>query len=70
MNWRDSSTDRTSLNVASLNGKSDIVRVLLKSSLNINQKSGAGDTALHKACLCGDMDCVKLLLATGQCDTG
>ena len=68
VNWRDS-LDCTALHIAS-HGRPDIVKMLLKSSPNINQQNFYGDTALHKACGLGDINGVKLLLATGQCDTG
>ena len=68
VNWKDS-LDCTALHAAS-HGRPDIVKMLLKSSPNINQQNFYGDTALHKACELGYINCVKLLLATGQCDTG
>ena len=69
VNWRDGGDDWTALHWASFD-KPDIIKVLLKSSPNINQQSNAKNTSLHHACGCGHLPCVKLLLATGQCDTG
>ena len=68
VNWRDD-YDWTALHWASF-GKPHIIKVLLISSPNINQRSILGDTALHHACNGGYLPCVKLLLVTGQCDTG
>ena len=68
VNWKDV-VQWTALHRACY-GSPGIVKVLLKSSLNINLQTSVGDTPLHHACACGSLDCVKLLLATGQCDTG
>ena len=68
VNWRDGA-GWTALHWASFD-RPDILKVLLKSSPNINQKDVGGETALHLACKCRYLSCVKLLLATGQCDTG
>ena len=66
VNWRDGA-DWTALHWAS---RPDIIKMLLKSSPNINQQDVAGETPLHMSCIYGHLPCVKLLLATGQCDTG
>ena len=68
VNWRNS-LGWTALHYASF-GKPDIIKELLKSSPNINQQDVSGGTPLHKSCTYGYLLCVKLLLATGQCDTG
>ena len=68
VNWRNS-LGWTALHCASF-GRPDIIKLLLKSSPNINQQSNAKNTSLHYACIGGSLPCVKLLLATGQCDTG
>ena len=68
MNWRDG-VGWTALHRASFD-RPDLIKVLLKSSPNINQQDFGGETPLHRACNCGSLPCVKLLLATGQCDTG
>ena len=68
VNWTDSD-GWTALHEASF-GQADAIKELLKSSLNINQQTISKDTALHYACKYGYLPCVKLLLATGQCDTG
>ena len=68
VNWK-SSIGWTALHRASF-CRPDIIKVLLESSPNINQQSIGGETPLHKSCKFGSLPCVKLLLATGQCDTG
>ena len=68
VNWRGS-LGWTALHCASC-GRPHISKVLLKSSPNINQQSNTGNTPLHLVCKYGSLPCVKLLLATGQCDTG
>ena len=68
VNWRND-TGWTALHHASF-GRPAIIKVLLKSSPNINQQSNAKNTSLHYSCIGGSLPCVKLLLATGQCDTG
>ena len=69
VNWKDKG-GWTALHHACI-GRPDIVRIiLLRSSPNVNQQNYYGNTALHKACEFGYINCVKLLLASGQCDTG
>ena len=68
VNWKDN-TDLTALHYASFD-KPDIIKVLLKSSPDINQQDVFGNTPLHLICQHGSLPCVKLLLVTGQCDTG
>ena len=71
VNWKDSdSFGWTPLYRACLHNRSDIMTELLKYNPKLNEQTGGGETALHYACECGDLDCVKLLLATGQCDLG
>ena len=52
-----------------LHNRSDIVKELLKYNPKLNEQTNNDETALHTACS-GSLDCVKLLLATGQCDLG
>ena len=68
MNWKNSSGWRPLYRACLLN-RLDIVKELLKYNPELNQQT-VGETALHAACICGSLDCVKLLLATGQCDLG
>ena len=70
MNWKNSLIGWTPLFHACLCNRSDIVKELLKCNPKINQKTITKDTALLVACSNGFLDCVKLLLATGQCDLG
>ena len=67
LNWTDG-TGWTALHWASI--RPHIMKVLLKSSPNINKQDASGSSPLHKTCKYGDLPCVKLLLVTGQCDTG
>ena len=70
VNWKNSDS-RTPLYRACLHNRSDIVKELLKYNPQLNQQTNYGkDTAMHIACSDGDLDCVELLLATGQCDLG
>ena len=70
VNWKDN-TGWTPLYYACLCNRSDIVKELLKYNPKLNQQTyDYKETALHCACLSGILDCVKLLLATGQCDLG
>ena len=74
MNWKNSSTiipGWTPLHRACLHNRSDIVKELLKYNPELNQQCDDDmETAAHFACGGGYLDCVKLLLATGQCDLG
>ena len=70
MNWKDID-GWTPLYHACFWNRSDIVKELLKYNPKLNQRTNDfGNTALHRACRCGYLVCVKLLLATGQCDLG
>ena len=69
VNWRDSG-GWTALHEACINNRAEVVKVLLKHNPLINQQSDWGDTPLDWACRRGSIDCVKILLATGQCDPG
>ena len=70
VNWRNS-FGWTPLYRACFRNRSDIVKELLKYNPKLNQQTdGDGETAVHIACRLGYLDCVKLLLATGQCDLG
>ena len=70
VNWKDSD-GWTPLYRACVCNRSDIMRELLKYNPKLNQQTNStGRTALHFACRHGPLDCVKLLLATGQCDLG
>ena len=69
VNWRDSN-GCTALHRACDYNRAEVVTVLLKHNPLINQKGRWGSTPMHRACWEGYLDCVKLLLATGQCDLG
>ena len=70
MNWKDYD-DWTPLHAACLWNIADIVKELLKYNPKLNQQTDDHrDTAAHFACRHGSLDCIKLLLATGQCDLG
>ena len=62
----------TAFHEACYNNRPDIVKVLLKYNRKyINQHDGIDeDTPLHLTCKRGYMECMKLLLATGQCNLG
>ena len=70
VNWKD--TDGwTPLYNACFCNRLDIVKELLKYNPELNEQTyDTGDTAIHTAFSDGSLDCVKLLLATGQCDLG
>ena len=74
VNWKDNRPllpGWTSLHRACLVNGADIVKELLKYNPEINhQNDRYANTAVHFACRHGSLDCVKLLLATGQCDLG
>ena len=53
-----------------INNRSEVVKVLLRYGPNVNQPKNDGYTPAHLACFWGSLDCLKLLLATGQCDLG
>ena len=70
MNWKNN-FGWTPLIRACFCNRSDIVKELLKYNPKLNkQTNGNKETALHAVCSNGSLDCVKLLLATGQCDLG
>ena len=69
VNWRDS-LGCTALHEACNNNRAEVVKVLLKHNPLINQQNHWWRTPLHYACKWGSIDCVKLLMATGQCDLG
>ena len=74
MNWKNSGTilpGWTPLHYACFWKRSDIVKELLKYNPELNEQTyDHRETAAHFACSGGSLDCVKLLLATGQCDLG
>ena len=70
VNWRNS-CGYTALHWACNYNRAEVVKVLLKHNPLINQQTYWNlDTPLHLVCSRGSIDCVKLLLATGQCDLG
>ena len=71
INWSTSDGyDRTALHGACYYNRAAVVKVLLKHNPLINQQDCLGETPLHFACWKGSTDCLKLLLATGQCHPG
>ncbi|KAM4691392.1 caskin-2 [Rhinophrynus dorsalis] len=54
----------TPLHLAAKNGHRDVIRLLLKSGIEINRVTKMG-TALHEASLCGKTEVVKLLIENG-----
>ena len=69
VHWRDSD-GWTALHKACWNNRAEVVTVLLKHNPLINQQDRWEYTPMHDACGRGYIDCVKSLLATGQCDLG
>ena len=69
MNWKNS-FGWTLLFKACLHNRSDIVKELLNYNPKLNEQTNYGYTAMHSACWSGFLECVKLLLVTGQCDLG
>ncbi len=71
VNWRDSD-GRTALHVACIYNKPDVVKILTQQDgIDVNvQTTYSENTPLHWACFKGHLKCVKLLMATGQCDLG
>ena len=61
----DVNTYSTALHVASQEGKTDCVEMLLKSGANINSTNNGGVTALHCASVWGRSDCIEILLKNG-----
>ena len=68
MDWRDSD-GWTPLHRACIN-RPGCVKVLLQHGADVMARDDGGYTPLHFACAGGHIDCVKLLMATGQCDLG
>jgi len=54
-----------SLDVASILGETEIVKKLLESGVDVNEKNEEGETALHIASLVNNVEIVKLLLESG-----
>ena len=54
---------RTSLHLAALEGRKDVVELLLASKAEVNAKDNKGETPLHMAARKGRKDVVELLLA-------
>ena len=70
INWRNRD-EWTALHAACAKINSpEVVKVLLMYDPNVNQQTCHGHTPAHIACHWGFVDCLKLLLATGQCDLG
>ncbi|CAM9885596.1 unnamed protein product [Ectocarpus sp. 6 AP-2014] len=57
--------DMTPLHVASFNGRTDIVRMLLDGGADPNSVDEDRDTPLHYACSSGNVDIISMLLAKG-----
>ena len=62
---RDYNYQRTALHFAALYGQLDIVDALVKKDAKINEKDGAGKTALDYACRYGHEKVAKLLKSAG-----
>ena len=70
VNWRDSD-GWTALQTACVNNHPDVVKIFTQQDgIDVNVQDTHKDTPLHKACRWGNLKCVQLLMATGQCDLG
>ena len=69
VNWA-SAGGWTALHWVTGTKRPEVVKVLLKYNPHVNKRTVSGETPLHRTCRYGQLDCAKLLLATGQCDLG
>ncbi len=71
VNWRDS-VGRTALHAACIKNQPDVAKILTQhDGIDINVQTGISNyTPLHRACLCGYLKCVQVLLETGECNLG
>ena len=69
VNWRDGG-GWSSLHAACQYNRAEVVMVLLRYNPLMNQPSWNRRTPQHSACSWDSLHCLKLLLATGQCDLG
>ena len=69
MNWKNN-YGWTPVDYACVCNRSDILKELLKYNPKLTQTDDDRETAAHFACWKGSLDCLKLVLATGQCDLG
>ena len=67
VDWLDDEYGRAPLHVASINGHTEIVMLLLKNKCNLNVTDEFGDTPLISAAKYNDMDTVRALVEAG-CD--
>lgn len=56
---------RTALHMASANGHTDVMRMLLDAGANTEHRNDSGNTPLHWACVGGHAEAVRLLLRHG-----
>ena len=70
-NWKDS-YGHIALHVAIgfSNENKECVNLLLASKTNVNEQNCYGDTALHKACAKGCLECVKIIVENELCNLG
>ena len=70
VNWTNSD-GRTALHWACISNHPDVVKILTQQDgIDVNVQDTYKDTPLHRACYYGCLNCVQLLMVTGQCDLG
>ena len=70
VDWRNS-VGWTALHTACNNNHTDVVKILTRQDgIDVNVQDNWKNTPLHLACRLGNLKCVQLLMATGQCDLG
>jgi ankyrin repeat protein len=57
--------DRKLIHIAYNSGSMEVLRVLLKSGVELDARDSIGNTVLHSACINGDIRLVKTLLSLG-----